>query len=117
MAEEHASHQDWVEFAKYRIGETAQFMLDGKLTCRDGIPKLVTLIHAASLDLDDSITDTLAGIASEGDELPTSDTNHLWPEEALGEKASEIAEFERWALKTGYSCYKYLAQRYTRPRN
>lgn len=108
----HITHEAYVASVRKRVVDTAQAMLDGKLSFLEGARLLSSLRHEADVGNDDADFMAFVVIDSETDALPIGMVRQYWANDALEKFATEIIEAELWAKKLGGDACESLVRRF-----
>lgn len=108
---ENMSHEQYVLSVRRRIVETAQAMLDGKMTYLLGARELATLRHEAEVENTDADFMVFVGVDSDTDDFPLGLVRELWDKSALEKLQPQIDEAEDWAKNHAETaCVKLVAR-------
>jgi len=108
---EHLSHGEYVDSARRQVVETAQAMLDGRLSFLAGSRRLAALRDEVDVASSDADFATFIAIESCTDALPVGEVRQYWSAEALARLEPEIQSAQAWAAGVGSdACRSLIAQ-------
>lgn len=94
------------------LADAADRMLTGELSFLDGARVILAHRRSARIPEDDPDIAAFVAVESETDHLPVGAQRRYWSNEALHEKASDVARAEAWARKTADAEAQALLMRF-----
>lgn len=108
----HLSHGEYVDSTRRQVVETAQAMLDGRLSFLVGSRCLAALRNEVDVGGDDADFTTFEGIDSCTDALPLGEVRQYWNQDALVKLEPQIQSAEAWAASIGSAACRSLIARF-----
>lgn len=96
------AHEACIASVRKRGTDTAQAMLNGKLSFLEGALLVSSLMHEADVKYDDADFMAFVVIDSETGALPIGMVSQYWFHDGLERLATEIVKAELWVKKIGW---------------